>query len=143
VVGHRFPGGSATLPAHRAWFWEDAIYAKHDPRVVHPSYVLLMSAAGAGATIEEILGLVDFAPEEGALAAAYDLEFDAPLRAEATYWVEGQVTEVERKRGRRLGPFDQLTFTVTITDTASGDLVATVKTTWMLPRREGTDARAE
>jgi hypothetical protein len=143
IVGHRFPGGTVTTHSHLTWLWADAVLAKQDPELVHPSYVFLMALQGTGADVYEILGMVDFAPEDGALAGAYEFEFNAPLRPDVTYRVEGQITAIERKRGKRMGLLDRLTFVVSVIDPDSDEVAITNTTVWMIPRKEEADALAE
>lgn len=134
LAGYRFPSWTVTTKSHLAWLWADAAQAQQSQEYVHPSYVLLMSLKGEASGVPEILSLVDFAPEDGGLAGGYDLEFFAPLRPDVEYRVEAEITSVERKHGKRMGPFDLLTFLVTVIDPADGQTVATNTTRWMLPR---------
>lgn len=140
VVGHRFPGGTVTTETHRTWLWADAVLAHQDHQHVHPSYLFLMALHGTGADVNEILALVDFRPEEGALAGAYGFEFKAPLRHDVEYRVEGEITAIERKRGKRMGLFDRLTFEISVIDPESDAVAVTHSTVWMLPRKEDANA---
>lgn len=142
VVGHRFPGGTVTTHGHLTWLWADAIGAKQDPEHVHPSYILLMALAGTGVEINEILNLVDFSFDQGALAGGYEIEYLAPLRHDVAYRVEAEVTGIERKQGRRMGSFDRFTFVVRAIDPDSDEIAVTNTTVWMIPRRGAGDATA-
>lgn len=142
VVGHRFPGGTVTTHRHLTWLWADAIGAKQDPEHVHPSYILSMALEGTGVEINQILDLVDFSFDRGALAGGYEIEYRAPLRHDVAYRVEAEVTGIERKRGRRMGTFDRFTFVVRVIDPDSDEVAVTNTTVWMIPRREVDGATA-
>lgn len=140
MVGHRFPGGTVTTKSHLTWLWADAIGAKQDPEHVHPSYILLMGLHGTGVEIDQILDLVDFSFDEGALAGGYEIEYLAPLRHDVAYRVEAEVTAIERKQGRRMGVFDRFSFVVRVIDPESEEVAVTNTTIWMIPRRGVGDA---
>lgn len=140
VVGHRFPGATITTHGHLTWLWADAVGAKQDPEHVHPSYILLMSLLGTGVEVPEILALVEFSFDQGALAGGYEIEYLAPLRPDVAYRVEAEVSEIERKRGRRMGTFDVFRYTVRVIDPESQEVAVTNTTTWMIPRREADGA---
>jgi hypothetical protein len=142
LIGHRFPGGTVSTASHLTWLWADAAHAHQDAELVHPSYMFLIGLRGTGISTREILALLDFKPEEGALAGGYTLEFHSPLRQDIDYRVDGEITDIVRKHGKRMGPFDRFTFVISVRD--GDELVATITTTWMIPRpEEAADARSE
>lgn len=140
LIGHRFPGGTLTTAAHLTWLWADSVLAHQDPELVHPSYMFLIALKGAGISTREILALLDFRPEEGALAGGYILKFHSPLKRDTKYRVDGEITEIVRKQGKRMGPFDRFTFVISVREAESEELVATNTTTWMIPRPGAVDA---
>lgn len=136
LIGHRFPGATLTTASHLTWLWADAALAHQDPELVHPSYMLLIGLKGTGISTREILGLLDFMPEGGALAGGYVLEFHSPLRQDTEYRIDGEITDIVRKRGKRMGPFDRFTYVISVREAGGDQLVATNTTTWMIPRPE-------
>lgn len=136
LIGHRFPGGRATIPDWVDWLWRDAVLS--DPRAegVHPGLAYLAAVQGSGVTFQDIFDLAEATAESGPMFGEQTLTFDAPLEAGVEYAVEGEVTDVVRKHGRRAGTFDMLTFELRLRD-ASGTIVATNVNTFIFPRAAG------
>ena len=136
LIGHRFPGGRATIPDWVDWLWRDAVLS--DPRApgVHPGLAYLAAVQGSGVTFQDIFDLAEATAESGPMFGEQTLTFDAPLEAGTEYTVEGEVTDVVRKHGRRAGTFDMLTFELRLRD-PSGGLVATNVNTFIFPRASG------
>jgi hypothetical protein len=134
LVGHRFPRGTYTLPAYVCWLWSDSAHLPpvYDP---HPGLAYLVAQYGLGAPIEDILALMDASAESGAVTfGEFGAEFHAPLRAGAAYECDAEILEVERKRGRRSGVFDKLTFLVTIREKGSDTPTVSCTNVWIFPR---------
>lgn len=136
LVGHRFPGGSVTIPGWLDWLWRDAVLA--DPRAegVHPGLAYLAAVQGSGVTFQDIFDLAEASAESGPMFGEQTLTFAEALRADVQYAVEGEITEVVRKHGRRAGTFDMLTFELRLRDPA-GEVVATNVNTFIFPRPGG------
>jgi hypothetical protein len=127
------PTGSTTLLA-----WEDDILRAliGAPRGVpepHPLWALTAAVRGAGADIDGILARADFTVDQGPMVASCAIEYETPLRFDVAYDVPGRILDVERKVGRRTGPFDLLTFELAL---AADEVTATrLQFKWVLPRR--------
>ena len=63
-------------------------------------------------------------------------EFIEPLEVDREYAVEGGITEVVRKEGRRAGVFDIATFELRILDLDTRAPVAVSTTSFVFPRRD-------
>jgi hypothetical protein len=137
LIGHKFPGGRVTAHGHLGWLWADAAHAEQRPGVLHPSYALMLGYEGVGATIDQILEVVDSHGESGTVAGGARLDISHPLRPDAVYDVTAEITGMERKEGRKMGPFDRFTFAIALTDAETGELAITVTHYWMVPRKEG------
>lgn len=135
-VGHRFPGGRYVLPPHEAWLWADAVGAATDDPVAHPGLAYMVGLHGGGASIADIMALLNSDPASGVLFGELEMRFDRPLLPGGAYRVEGEILAVERKRGRSLGTFDLATFEHRIAEEQSGDVVVTVKHVWVFPRAD-------
>ena len=133
--GHRFPGGATTLGKHVAWLWADAAMTAPDPDVAHPSLGYVLAVRG-GVSIEQLFALLDTSPEAGVVFGECTLDFERSLTPGRDYSLEGEIVSVERKSGRRSGPFDRLTFQVRIIDADDGGTVCTNTNTWIIPRPE-------
>jgi hypothetical protein len=140
LVGYRFPDGSVTAHAHMARFWAEATGLEYDPDIIHPSFVLFLALDGVESTIEELLAPLDTRPQDGGIAGGTGLELLGEVRIGETYVVGGEITAVERKNGRRTGPFDRITFTATMREVGSGEAVAKTDTVWIVARPQERDA---
>jgi acyl dehydratase len=136
LIGHRFPGGTFTLPEYLSWLWADAALAQPDPETAHPSLGYFVAMQGMGVTIQEIFDLLDTSGDAGVMFGETQLEFARTLTPGTTYAVDAEITGVERKSGRRAGAFDKLTFVSRVRDRDSGEPVVTNTNTWIIPRRE-------
>jgi acyl dehydratase len=136
LVGHRFPGGTVTIPGWVDFLWRDAVLAEPGGAGVHPGLAYLAAVQGSGVTFQDIFDLAEATAESGPMFGEQTLSFDAPLRVGAEYRVEGEITDVVRKHGRRAGTFDMLTFELRLLDD-DGAVVATNVNTFIFPRGAG------
>lgn len=136
LIGHRFPGGTYTLPTYLAWLWADAALTEPDPEVAHPSLGYYVAMQGLGVSIQDIFDLLDADTDSGVVFGETDLEFHDVVRPGATYAVDAEIADVERKSGRRAGTFDKLTFVARVRDDETGEPVVTNTNTWIIPREE-------
>lgn len=136
LEGHRFPGGTYRLPAYETWLWADAVGATPDPDAAHPGMAYVVGLLGAGASIQDIFGLLGADANSGVLFGRIEMAFLSPLVPDREYRVDGEVLTVERKHGKRTGPFDRVTFRHHIYATGhdDGQPVAVVTHTWIFPR---------
>jgi hypothetical protein len=139
LVGHRFPGGTYTLPEYVNWLWEDAILSEHDGGLAHPSLGYYIAMAGLGVSIGEVMALLEGTPDSGVMFGENELEFHGSLRAGATYECEGEITAVERKTGKRAGVFDKLTFRIQVGEPGASVPSVVCMNTWIFPRKEAGD----
>jgi acyl dehydratase len=141
LAGHRFPGGRTTIEGWVDRLWRDAVLADPPGRGVHPGLAYLAAVQGSGVTFQDIFDLAEATAESGPMFGEQTLTFEAPLEAGVEYEVEGEVTDVVRKHGRRAGTFDMLTFELRLRD-ASGAVVATNVNTFIFPRAAGAGGAA-
>ncbi len=135
LVGHRFAGGTYDLPEYECWLWADAIGAMPDPLLAHPGIAYMVGLHGGGASIQDVFDLLEADQDSGVLFGEIDLRFHRPLLPGASYAVTGQIDAVERKRGRKAGVFDRVSFTHEIREQA-GQPAVDVHHVWIFPRRE-------
>jgi hypothetical protein len=136
LVGHRFPAGTYTLPEYVCWLWSDA--AQLPPAYeAHPGLAHLVASNGLGVSVKEILDLMGATADDGVMFGEFGVEYHGTLRAGATYECDAEVTDVERKRGRRAGVFDKLSFEVTIREQGCDAPVAVCRNAWIFPRGDG------
>jgi hypothetical protein len=137
LVGHRFPGATYTLPAWLCWLWADAAQLPPDSATAHPGLAYLVAIRGAGVSIQDIFGLMDATADSGVVFGEYGVDFHGTLRPDATYECDAEVTDVERKSGRRAGVFDKFSFQVRIREAGSAEPVAVCSNVWIFPRQDG------
>jgi hypothetical protein len=136
LVGRRFPAGTYTLSEYVCWLWSDA--AQLPPVYdAHPGLAHVIATYGMGVRVQDILDLMGATTESGVTFGEFGVEYHGTLRAGATYECDAEVFEVERKRGRRAGVFDKLSFKVTIREKGSEAAVAVCTNVWIFPRRTG------
>jgi hypothetical protein len=134
LTGHRFTGGTYRLEAHVAWLWGDAALDRPEPPRAHPSLAYVMAMRGC-IDISELFRLLGTDSEAGVLFGECELAFEQPLAVGCEYELEGEILSVERKHGRRSGPFDRVRFQVRVHEAPGGRSVCTNTNTWMIPRR--------
>jgi hypothetical protein len=128
--------GSYTLPPYVCWLWSDAA-ALPPLDQAHPALTYLIATYGLGVGVKDILALMDASAEDGGVTfGEFGVQYHRPLRSGASYECDGEVLGVERKRGRRAGVFDKLTFRVTIREQGSDETVAVCRNAWIFPRAD-------
>lgn len=136
LAGHKLPGATYTLPEYLTWLWHDTCLVAPDKEVAHPSLGYFVGMQGVGLSIMELFDLMEATADSGVMFGETSLDFDDVLRPGATYSCEAEVTEVERKHGKRAGTFDKMTFVIRVSDAESGAPVVTCSNTWVFPRAE-------
>ena len=63
------------------------------------------------------------------------VRFSAPLQVEQSYRVTGEILNLVRKRSRKLGVMDVLTYRLRLVD-GSDAVVLETDNVWVLPRKE-------
>jgi len=104
-------------------------------RMAHPIFAFVATQCGGGLGVDGILEAVGATRDDGPMMASCDLELLRPLRIGSLYRVTGEFTSIERKEGRRTGPFDLVGFRLTMLEDPDGAVVAHVTNEWVVPRR--------
>lgn len=136
LSGHRFPGGTVTVPHWMNRLWADSVAAPDPSPHVHPLLVYYAAVQGSGVTFGDIFALMDAAADSGIVVGEQGLEFARPIDIDREYVVAGGITEVIRKEGRRAGVFDMLTFELTLKERDAADAAVTSTMTFIFPRAE-------
>jgi acyl dehydratase len=150
-VGHRFPGGTVTVPHYENWLWCDSVLADHPAHisaeaaralgypapVVHPGLVYFACVRGARVSFADIFRLMDFDEKDGPMFGEQRLAFTEPVFVGVEYEGSGEVTGVVRKAGKRAGVFDIVTFVIRLT--RDGREVVSSTSSFVLPRRHLTE----
>lgn len=130
IAGHTFPSGNFTLQPHHAALWADAVQAGEIDGVL-PSIALLVCFRGAGASISDIMDVLETEPAD-VLFGEIGLEIDTPFAIGRNYSIETSIVGSERKHGAKLGTFDRVTLRYSLLD--SDQRAAEVTQVWMVSR---------
>lgn len=136
IVGHRYPEGTYTIAPWEDRILRDAIgapLAADDE--AHPLWGYIAAQSGVGTDIDGILEPTGARPSDGTMIASCEIVYERPLRVGVTYRATGEIVGLERKHGRRTGPFDLFTFRIELI--APDDACAARMTAvWVLPRSD-------
>lgn len=137
LVGHQFPGGTFTI--HH---WENVLLCDAmacDPLpdgLAHPSYLFHAPLAGLGVSYGDIFELCYAESEEAIRAGEFVWDVREPLRVGHTYRMAGEILSVVRKRGRRAGLMDIVTFRIDAHESTDDSLVTSTTYSWVFLRSE-------
>jgi len=134
IVGHRYPAGTYTIAPWEDRVLRDAIGASlAADDEAHPLWGYIAAQSGIGTDIDGILAPTGAKPQDGTMIASCEVVYDQPLRVGVTYRASGEIVGLERKHGRRTGPFDLFTFRIELT-APDAERVARMTAVWVLPR---------
>lgn len=100
----------------------------------HPVYYYVATQVGMGMSVAELCKVCDFDIEDGPMMASSEVRFAAPLRTGISYRVSGEILSLVRKRSRRLGIMDMLTYRLRL-HAPDGQTALETDNVWVLPRR--------
>ncbi len=136
LVGWRFPGGTKTIEHWENFLLTDVMGSDPLPDgLAHPAFCFSAPMGGMGITMAEFFAVCHAESHEAVRAGEYLYELHRPLREDVEYEVEGEILGVERKRGRRAGLFDNVTFQLRMVE-PSGEVAATITNSWLFMRTE-------
>jgi hypothetical protein len=137
LVGYRFPGGTFSIERWENVLLADATGSEPLPDgLVHPAWLFHGPISAVGTGLRELFVLFRAESDEAVRAGGYEWTIHTPLREGVEYTASGEVTGIERKVSRSLGPMDVTSFRVDLHD-ANGGLVASASSTWLVIRSEG------
>jgi hypothetical protein len=101
----------------------------------HPIYYYIATQVAMGKTVAGLCAACDFDVEEGPMMGSSGVRFITPLRTGGTYKVTGEILSVVRKRSRKLGVMDVLTYRLRLHE-LDGAVALETDNVWVLPRKE-------
>jgi hypothetical protein len=101
----------------------------------HPIYYYIGTQVAMGQTVAGLCAVCDFDVEEGPMMGSSTARFAAPLRTGGQYRVSGEILSVVRKRSRKLGVMDVLTYRLCLHE-LDGRTAVETDNVWVLPRKE-------
>jgi hypothetical protein len=131
LAGQRLPSGRAQLEPYQNWLLHDAFYSEPQSE---PHPVAAFVLANRGISVADLFALFGSDINDGPLLASSAIELHRPLAEDASYEVRGVIESVERRRSRRIGPFDSITCRFDLFE--AGALAATVTNVFAVPRPE-------
>lgn len=135
IVGFRFPSGSLSVEGYENWLACDSLASPQLPdEVLHPGWILIGGFRGMGISLTELFALVGASEDDGVMFGETTIEQTKPLRVGHSYVVEGEILDLVRRTGSRLGLFDLVNFQVRVLD-GEGNLAASSTNTFVVPRR--------
>jgi hypothetical protein len=131
LAGRELPAGAARLEPYQNWLLHDAFYSEPSPEP-HPVAAFILANRGIGISLADLFTLFGSDINDGPLLAESQLELHRPLAEDANYEVRGEVTAVEHRTSRRIGPFDRITCRFDLFQ--DGTPAATVTNVFAVPR---------
>jgi hypothetical protein len=101
----------------------------------HPIYYYIATQVAMGQTVAGLCAMCDFDVEDGPMMGSSGVRFTTPLRTGGTYKVTGEILSVVRKRSRKLGVMDVLTYRLRLHE-MDGAIALETDNVWVLPRKE-------
>ena len=101
----------------------------------HPIYYYIATQVAMGQTVAGLCAVCEFDVEDGPMMGSSGVRFSAPLRTGGRYRVSGEILGLERKKSRKLGVMDVLTYRLRLHE-LGGAIVLETDNVWVLPRKE-------
>ncbi len=101
----------------------------------HPIYYYLATQVAMGKTVAGVCETCEFDVEEGPMMGSSGVRFAEPLRVGTSYKVTGEILGLVRKRSKKLGVMDVLTYRLRL-HRLDGTQVLETDNVWVLPRKE-------
>jgi hypothetical protein len=101
----------------------------------HPVYYYIATQVAMGKTVAGVCEACEFDVEDGPMMGSSGVRFVRPLRIGESYKVTGEILSLVRKRSRKLGVMDVLTYRLRL-HTLDGTQVLETDNVWVLPRKE-------
>jgi hypothetical protein len=101
----------------------------------HPIYYYIATQVAMGKTVAGLCATCEFDVEDGPMMGSSGADFRKPLKVGQDYKVTGEILSLERKRSRKLGVMDVLTYRLGLHE-VGGEAVLDTTNVWVLPRKE-------
>lgn len=101
----------------------------------HPIYYYIATQVAMGKTVAGICETCEFDVDDGPMMGSSGVSFDAPLRVGESYKVTGEILGLVRKKSKKLGVMDVLTYRLRL-HTLNGAQILQTENVWVLPRKE-------
>ena len=102
----------------------------------HPIYYYLATQVAMGKTVAGLCEVCEFDVDDGPMMGSSGVRFAKPLQVGQDYKVTGEILSLVRKKSRKLGVMDVLTYRLRLHPATGGDAVLETDNVWVLPRKE-------
>ena len=102
----------------------------------HPIYYYIATQVAMGKTVAGVCETCEFDVEDGPMMGSSGVRFAQQLMVGQDYKVTGEILSLVRKKSRKLGVMDVLTYRLRLHPAAGGDAVLETDNVWVLPRKE-------
>jgi acyl dehydratase len=142
ILDLEIPDGSYALTAERharvlEYVHASELFSSDAGAPAHPVFAHLANQCGMGWTFDQFLDAIDASAADGVVIGGGVLDFNRPIVVGVGYTVRSRIIGVERKHGRRLGPFEAITLALDLVD--GSDVVVTMTETYIVPRLGGVE----
>jgi hypothetical protein len=101
----------------------------------HPISYYIATQVAMGKTVAGVCAACEFDVEEGPMMGSSGVRFSSALLVGESYRVTGEILDLVRKRSRKLGVMDVLTYRLRL-HRLDGTQVLETDNIWVLPRKE-------
>jgi hypothetical protein len=102
----------------------------------HPIYYYIATQVAMGKTVAGVCETCEFDVDDGPMMGSSGVRFSGQLMVGQDYRVTGEILSLVRKKSRKLGVMDVLTYRLRLHPAAGGDAVLETDNVWVLPRKE-------
>jgi hypothetical protein len=102
----------------------------------HPVWYYVATQVAMGKTVAGVCQTCDFDVEDGPMMGSSGVRFSGPIIVGQPYKVGGEILSLVRKKSRKLGVMDVLTYRLRLHPTDGGDAILETDNVWVLPRKE-------
>ncbi len=102
----------------------------------HPIYYYIATQVAMGKSVAGVCETCEFDVEDGPMMGSSGVRFAQQLMVGRDYKVTGEILSLVRKKSRKLGVMDVLTYRLRLHPAEGGDAVLETDNVWVLPRKE-------
>ena len=107
-----------------------------DDGTAHPIWYYVATQVAMGKTVAGVCETCEFDVDDGPMMGSSGVRFTSPILVGKPYKVSGEILSLVRKRSRKLGVMDVLTYRLRLHPAGGGDAILETDNVWVLPRRE-------
>ncbi|NJO35913.1 MAG: hypothetical protein HC869_25350 [Rhodospirillales bacterium] len=102
----------------------------------HPVWYYIATQVAMGKTVAGLCETCEFDVDDGPMMGSSGVRFTAPIMVDRDYNVTGEIVSLVRKRSRKLGVMDVLTYRLRLHPASGGEAILETENVWVLPRKE-------